>query len=45
MAYEAALDSIQKWRFKPYRFTGRTANIEGDLRMEDDFRSSPQHGK
>jgi hypothetical protein len=30
----AALDSLQKCRFKPYRFNERTASIEGDLRME-----------
>lgn len=45
MASQAALDSVQKWRFKPYRLKGRTANIEGDLQMEYDFRSSQQHGK
>jgi protein TonB len=41
MAYQAVLDSVQKWRFKPYRLNGRVANVKGDLRMEYDFRSSP----
>jgi TonB family protein len=45
MPYQAALDSVQKWRFKPYRLKGRIASIEGDLRMEYDFRSSPKRGK
>ena len=45
MAYQAALDSVQKWRFKPYRLKGRVANIEGDLQMEYDFRSSPKRRK
>ena len=45
MAYQAAMDSVRKWRFKPYRLKGRSANIEGDLRMEYDFRPSPEREK
>ena len=31
MAYQAALDSVQKWRFKPYRLNGRVANVKGAI--------------
>jgi len=45
MAYQAALGSVQKWRYKQYRLSGRVANVKGDLRLEYDFRSSPQREK
>lgn len=41
MAYQAALDSVQKWTFKPYRVDGRATNVTGDLDVDYDFRSPP----
>ena len=42
MAYQAALDAVRKWRFRPYKSDGHSADVVGYLRMEYDFRASTQ---
>jgi outer membrane biosynthesis protein TonB len=44
MAFQAVLDSVQKWIFKPYRADGCTQNVTADLKVDYDFRSPPHVG-
>jgi outer membrane biosynthesis protein TonB len=41
MAYQAVLDSVQKWTFKSYRVDGRARDVTGDLEVDYDFASPP----
>jgi len=41
MAFQAVLDSVQKWTFEPYRIDGRTKLVTADLKVDYDFRLPP----
>jgi TonB family protein len=42
MAYQAALDSVKDWAFKPYLVNGKSQRVMANLEVEYDFRTAPR---